>query len=114
MPAIYKNGVVIIPHVELLRTPAQRMKGLLCLKSLPPGYAALLAPCNCIHTFFMRFPLDIAFLTATLQVIVVRRAVRPFRLVFGGFKAWAALEMESGWLPLDALSADETLELRQE
>ena len=58
---------------------------------------ALLIPrCNSVHTFFMRFPIDVAFLNRNLVVLdVVRMA--PWRIGHPRLRARYVLEAEIGY-----------------
>jgi len=66
---------------EVADGPWSRFKGLQFRKYLPPGCGLLLVPCPSVHTFFLRFPIDVLLLDRAGQVLAVRRAVRPWRLV---------------------------------
>jgi uncharacterized membrane protein (UPF0127 family) len=101
--ALLKGGTVVIPTVERAAGMRQRMRGLLGRRCLGAGRAMHLCPCRAVHTFFMAFPLDLVFLTRDLRVSRIVRNVRPGRVAAGGRGARSVLEMESGWLPPDAL-----------
>jgi uncharacterized membrane protein (UPF0127 family) len=108
---IEKNGVVVVRRVEVATTILGRLIGLLGRRDLPAGHAVYLAPCNCIHTFFMRFPLDVVFLGRSLEVRRVVRNVPPWRVVGGSLAARGVVEMAAGWLPRDALAAGDRVRL---
>jgi hypothetical protein len=55
------------------------MVGLLGRRSLAGDEGLLLTPCTSIHTFFMRFPIDILYLDREQVVVKAVRALRPFR-----------------------------------
>lgn len=76
---------------------AQRRKGLLGRDSLPQGSALIIAPCSAVHTFFMRFAIDVAFVARDGRVIKVRPAVRPWRIA-AAFRAFAVVELPAGAL----------------
>jgi uncharacterized protein len=78
------------------RTPAARLLGLALLRELPRGHALLLRRCRSVHTFGMRFPLDVAFLSADGTVVRLVRDVRPGRLVRCGPPAADVLETRAG------------------
>ncbi|MBV9212425.1 MAG: DUF192 domain-containing protein [Actinobacteria bacterium] len=63
-------------------TPWSRLLGLagLELVVVPPRHALLLRPCRSVHTFGMRFDLDLIFLDAHGRVVAVERAVPPGRI----------------------------------
>ena len=57
----------------------KRMVGLLNRSSLAEGEGLLLDRCYGIHTFFMRFPIDVLFLDREYKVIRAVKALPPFR-----------------------------------
>ena len=58
-----------------------RMLGLALLSANRAGPGLLIPRCSCVHTFGMRFALDLIFIADGGEVIGVRRAVPPRRLV---------------------------------
>ncbi|MDR1990386.1 MAG: DUF192 domain-containing protein [Acidobacteriaceae bacterium] len=72
-----------------------RNRGLLGRNGLPSGTALLLAPTNAVHTCFMKFPIDIVFLSKDGTVTKVRAAVGPWRFA-ASWSAFATLELEAG------------------
>ena len=91
-----KHRTVLGVDSEVAETFAERAKGLIGRKSLAPGTGMLITKCNCIHTFFMRFPIDATFLDAQNRVVRVVRDIRPWRLfVWGGWRARKVLETAS-------------------
>jgi uncharacterized membrane protein (UPF0127 family) len=71
------------------------MRGLLGRKELPSGEGILLRPSGSVHTFFMRFPIDVVFLDRDLSVLSVAEDVRPWKMR-GARGAKAVLELPSG------------------
>lgn len=57
-----------------------RLRGLLGRAGLDEGEALVLTPCSAIHTFAMRFPIDVLFLDQQGMIRCARRAVPPWRL----------------------------------
>ena len=57
-----------------------RLLGLAFLPAPPAGHALLIPRCASVHTFGMRFPIDVAFVDAELEVVAVEEAVPPRRL----------------------------------
>lgn len=101
----------IVPHIEVADSPYARMKGLLGRDGLGKGRALLLSPCGSIHTFFMRFPLDLVILDRGSVVTRTVFDVGPGRVVRGGAGAWSVLEMEAGWFPRDAVCPGDVVSL---
>jgi uncharacterized membrane protein (UPF0127 family) len=72
-----------------------RNKGLLGRHALESGTAIILAPCSSVHTFFMKFPIDIVFVARDGRVLKIRSRCGPWRLAFG-FGAFAVIELNPG------------------
>ena len=70
-------------------------EGLLRRDGLDPGVAVVLAPCSAIHTLFMRFPIDVVFVSRDGTVAKVCARVKPWRAAVA-FGAFAAIEMAAG------------------
>jgi uncharacterized membrane protein (UPF0127 family) len=104
-------GEDIIGIVELAVGLRDRMVGLLGRDSLGGGKAMYLSPCNCIHTFFMRFNLDLIFLDRSQRVVRIVREIRPNRIASGGAGAHSVIEMESGWFLTEKVRVGEQVEL---
>jgi uncharacterized protein len=59
---------------------AERMRGLAKLDSLPDRYALHIPRCRSVHTFTMRFPLDLIWLDGDGRPVRIDRAVPPNRM----------------------------------
>ena len=78
---------------EVAETFAERARGLIGRDGLSDGEGLLIPRCGCIHTCFMRFPIDATFLDRDDNVVKVVRNIRPWRLcVWGGWRAVKVLE----------------------
>lgn len=73
---------VVVDRLFVADTFWSRFRGLQFLRALPPDTGLLLRPCSSIHTFWMRFSIDVLFLDRRGTVIETRRAVRPWRIAF--------------------------------
>ena len=89
------TGVVIADSLEVADGFWSRLVGLQFRKALPRGRAMLLTPCSSIHTFFLRFPIDVIFLDRQGQVLMVHRGVRPWRALWPVRHAHAVLELDA-------------------
>lgn len=58
----------------------QRARGLMFERELPPGSALIIDPCGSIHMFFMRFPLDVLYVSRDHRVVRVQEGIRPWRV----------------------------------
>jgi uncharacterized membrane protein (UPF0127 family) len=74
-----------------------RRTGLLGLDGLEEGHALIIAPTGAIHTFFMRFAIDVAFVRRDGRVVGIRHAMKPWRIAVA-LGAHAAIELPAGTL----------------
>src|SRR5258706_3143350 len=103
------GGVVASRLIPAFDSAARRV-GLLRHASLPQGEAMIIAPCNAIHTFFMRFPIDVAFVAKDGRVLKTRAAVRPWRIAVS-LRAHAVVELPAGALLDSPLARGDRLEI---
>ena len=101
---------VVASTVELALTRAARRRGLLGRDGVEPGHAMLIAPCSSIHTWFMRFPIDVIFATRDGRVLKTCAAVPAWRIAIG-WGAYAAVELPVGTIEQSNLKAGDRLEL---
>lgn len=69
------------PRVFVAAAPAARLIGLAWLDELPPDCGLLIPRCRSIHTFGMRFALDVDFLDGEERVLRHVAGVPPGRVL---------------------------------
>ena len=72
-----------------------RTRGLLGRDGLERGGGMLIDHAGSVHMFFMRFPIDVVFLSRDHTVVGVRHRLRPWR-VAAARRAVASLELPAG------------------
>jgi hypothetical protein len=92
-----RSGKVIADRLLTAFDSRSRRKGLLAQALLPPSTALIIAPTNAIHTFFMKFPIDIVFVSKGGRVLKIRSSVPAWRMT-ASLRAFAVLEMAAGSL----------------
>ena len=95
--AIQRTGATFVTDVEIARDSASRRRGLLGRDSIGSDQAFVIAPCQGVHTFGMRFAIDIIAADRDGRVIKVRSRVSPRRVVFA-WTAFAIVELAAGAL----------------
>src|ERR1700687_924318 len=71
---------VLATAADVADTSAKRRTGLLKHQRLEPGEGLWISPCESVHTFFMKFAIDLVYLDKQKKVRKVRHAVPPWRL----------------------------------
>jgi uncharacterized protein len=95
----------------LADTIISRMKGLLGRDSMPIGMALWIKPCNSVHTFCMKFAIDVVFLDKKQRVIALKKGLGPNRLTPIYFKAASVLELASGTLDHQSINPGDEIEI---
>ena len=75
-----RTGLALATILESAFDSTSRRRGLLGRERLPEGTALVIAPCAAVHTFFMRFTIDIVFARRDGLVVKTRSRVPPRRL----------------------------------
>jgi len=88
------TGVVLATELEPAFESAARRRGLLGRNGLAKNAAILIAPCNSVHTFFMRFTIDVVFAAKDGRVLKVSRGLKPSRIA-ASLRAFTAIEFDS-------------------
>lgn len=91
-----RNNAILADKAEIADTFLKRLIGLLNRKSLGEGEALILKPSKSIHTFFMRFPIDVIFLDTKNKVIATLPLFKPFCISPFYFNSHCAIELPVG------------------
>jgi len=104
------RGTVLATRLEAAHTGSTRRKGLLGREGLLPGEGLWIVPCASVHTFFMRFPIDLVYLDRKNRIRKVRSAVGPWR-VSACLAAHSILELPAGTVRETSTEPWDTVEI---
>ena len=105
-----RNGQLVAALLEPAFDSSSRKRGLLGRDGLPPGHALVIAPCNMVHTFFMRFAIDVLIVSRRGVVLKVAPAV-PARRLVGAWSGFAVVELAAGALAASATRKGDVVHL---
>ena len=91
----YNRKTVLAESADVADTSAKRRTGLLKHERLEPGDGLWIVPCESVHTFFMKFPIDLVYLDKQRKVRKVRHHVNPWRVSLC-LPAHSVLELPAG------------------
>lgn len=74
---VWPGGEVLAEDVEIARSLFARLRGLI---GKPPGSVLVLPGCRQVHTFFMRYAIDLVCADIEWRVVRVRRGLGPWRI----------------------------------
>jgi len=104
------RGTVLATRLEAAHTGPKRRKGLLGRDGLAAGEGLWIAPCESVHTFFMRFPIDLVYLDREKKIKKARSSVGPWRLS-ACLSAYSILELPAGTIRETRTERGDTLEI---
>lgn len=104
------TGALLASRAVLADSFAARFRGLLGRPPLAQGEGLLLEPCSCVHTWFMRFPIDVCFLDALGRVLGTAPDLKPWRMA-GARGADRTLELPTGTLAKTGVREGDLLEI---
>ncbi len=90
------NQTVLADKIEVADSFFKRLNGLIGRSGLNKGEALILLPCNAVHTFFMKFSIDIIFLDQEAVILEVIENLKPYRFSPIIVKAKFAIELPAG------------------
>jgi uncharacterized membrane protein (UPF0127 family) len=91
---------------------AQRRTGLLKHEKLDEGTGLWIIPCEAVHTFFMKFAIDLIYLDRKHRVCGIVRSLRPWRMSMC-LPAHSVLELPPGTIDRTGTQKGDELELVQ-
>lgn len=106
------RDVVLADAAEIADTSAKRRTGLLKHTGLQPGEGLWIVPCESVHSFFMKFTIDVVYLDRKHRVKKVRSEMVPWR-ISGCITAHSVLELPSGTISRTGTVKGDQLEIKK-
>ena len=103
---------VLAQAADVADSSAKRRTGLLKHERLEPGEGLWIVPCESVHTFFMKFPIDLVYLDKRRKVKKVRQAVPAWRLS-ACLSAHSVLELPAGTVKQTGTAVGDELEVEK-
>ncbi|MBR4508900.1 MAG: DUF192 domain-containing protein [Elusimicrobiaceae bacterium] len=91
-----KTGKIIADNLEMKDSYLGRLIGLLGKKGLKKGQGIVLKPCSQIHTCFMRFAIDVVFISKDLKVLKIIKNMGAWHFSPIVLKSLYTLEVAAG------------------
>lgn len=93
-----ETGGVLADRVTVAARRLERAIGLLGHSRLEAGEALWIKPCNGVHTWFMRFSIDVIAMDANGVIVDAVSALKPWRMRLPRPGAYSVLELPAGTL----------------
>jgi len=104
------RNTVLADAAEVADTSEKRRTGLLKHDCLAPGQGLWIVPCESVHSFFMKFAIDLVYLDRNQKVRKVRHRMVPWRLS-ACLTAHSILELPAGAVAASGTEAGDQLEM---
>jgi uncharacterized membrane protein (UPF0127 family) len=105
------RDVVLANAAAVAETSQSRRTGLLKHTGLAPGEGLWIVPCESVHSFFMKFTIDVLYLDRKHKVKKVRAAMVPWR-ASACLTAHSVLELPAGTIARTGTQAGDQLEIK--
>lgn len=105
------NGEIIAESIESAQTFFTRLKGLMFRKELSNGGGLYLHPCKSIHTFFMKFPIDVLYLDKEWKIVGMEEQLEPGKMGRHFTGAASVIELESGSIQKNGIQEGQIVKL---
>lgn len=89
----------------------ERLKGLMFRDTIKEGEGLFIERCNSIHTFFMKFPIDVIFISSDGRVVDMVEGMPPFRVSKIFFDACAVVELPAGTIRRSGTSKGDLIDI---
>jgi len=106
------NGAIVADRADIADTSAKRRRGLLKHSKLDPGEGLWITPCEGVHTFAMKFIIDVVFLNKQKKVLKIRPDMVRRRLALC-LRAHSVLELPAGMLEKTKTRAGDQLQFEK-
>ena len=106
------RGAVLCDRADLATTSATRRQGLLKHTGLASGEGLWIAPCEGVHTFFMKFTIDVVYLSKKKQVLKLRPNMVKRRVSLC-LRAYSTLELPAGKIAETGTQVGDQLEFEK-
>lgn len=108
---IMKGDKLIGSNVRVANSFFKRFKGLLGKKSLSVGEGVLLNPCRQVHTWFMKFPIDVIFINKQGRIIHLISGMQPGNVSPYIKRSYQVLELPDGVITTNKLTKKDELSI---
>lgn len=105
------KNTTLADTVIVAATFLKRTKGLLGREEFRNGESLVIRPCNSIHTFFMKFAIDVLFVDKNSRIVKAVSRLEPFRITPIYFSAHFVVELPAGTIEFSHTQAGDTIRI---
>jgi uncharacterized membrane protein (UPF0127 family) len=106
-----KTGAIVADRVTVASRRFDRAVGLLAHSHLETGEGLWITPCHGVHTWFMRFTIDVIAMNADGVIVDTVCMLKPWRMRLPKPGAYSVLELRAGTLLLSPLEVGDRIQI---
>lgn len=108
---IKNEDEILFQNSNITSNFVDRFRGLMGKNSLEENEALCISPCNSIHMFFMKFPIDVIFLDKNERIIHLIENMKPWAISKIVARAACVIEMPAGSLKKKDLKMNDIIKM---
>lgn len=107
------TGLTIVENLKPAYSFTKRLKGLMFDKRMQPQSGVHIKPCTSVHTFFMKFPIDIIYVDREMKVVGLEHSLEPGKTGKRFKNVHSVIELEVGRILDLGITVGQTLKIQQ-
>jgi uncharacterized protein len=108
------TGAVLADRMEIASTFGKRLRGLMFTAGLPRGSGLHLLPCRSVHTFFMRYSIDVIHLDKEYRIIALIPSMKPGTIGLTHPGTASIVELPQGTIEQTCTAVGQTVQFERE
>jgi uncharacterized protein len=108
------TGAVLADRMELASTFGKRLRGLMFSTELPRGSGLHLLPCRSVHTFFMKYSIDVIHLDKACRIVALESSMKPGRIGVTHPETASIVELPQGTIEHTCTAVGQTVQFEEE
>ena len=106
------QAAILARQVKVADSFFTRLKGLLGTECLPVGQALFIKPCKSVHTFGMRYAIDVIFIDTAYRIVKLIENMPPGKVAAANGAAYV-VELPAGTIARTETKVGHKLELSE-
>jgi uncharacterized membrane protein (UPF0127 family) len=109
--SLKKNEQIIVNNVGVANHFSERLIGMMFKKAIDSDEGLYIPNCRSVHTFFVRFDLDLVWVNKQLEIVKLVDRMKTWRMSSIVFKAYGVIELAPGTIGKSNLKVGDRLTL---
>jgi len=107
------RNAYLATRLSVAGTHWSRLRGLMCrdASSFPVGDGLWIVPSRGVHTFAMKFPIDVIYLDSKKIVVHLEQSLKPWRVAPMSLRAASVLELPGSTLQSSGTTVGDEIEI---